>query len=494
MQYIDKNGDYFLNANMTFYDSSLIYDVDSAKLRIGLRIYFTVLFLLLAVTGDRCCSNRVKLRLLKHRLVSLPLMTGWLSGFSALMAWIEQRRAPAGWLAVVMILAEIANLGSDLLVSGLVKTTQIPSRCDFGTGVVLAQNATQYFSIPEYEQFATRIVSQAQLTSVTNGGLSGIYWKANADPNFRAEEQDVVGNWNCYDVNQDVTYSPQDFMYSNWTSYSPVDAWGKMADDLLQKGLLYSNEYGTLGECVTTWGSAIIWSTNQSINGTAYNNSANDWDIKAAIDADMVDQCKNSTLTMKSYHCTMNATAAQWVIRNMEAGQTLNQWTQPLYGNLMDNAGANVTEILASILEIMTMVGTAGRISSLVPPWGDPTIGCLKEMAAIPWPVFTLLVITTITLAAMLVYWAVLLYQVRSASRLRARQPAKMIQENTPNGLVGWMKQTCREHGVEDESELKDLGYWDFSQADGGRVVVVRRQSLHEIPLTNMLIHNEFKS
>jgi hypothetical protein len=118
----------------------------------------------------------------------------------------------------------------------------------------------------------------------------------------------------------------------------------------------------------------------------------------------MADQCKNSTFTMRSFHCAMNGTTVDWVNRNLDAAETLNEWTSPLYGSLMDNAGANDTETLASFLEVMTMVGMAGRISSLVAAWGDPTIGCLKEMAAIPWPVFTLLVLTTITIAVMLIY------------------------------------------------------------------------------------------
>lgn len=100
----------------------------------------------------------------------------------------------------------------------------------------------------------------------------------------------------------------------------------------------------------------------------------------------------------------MNAIAVEWVNRNLDAAETLVEWTLPLYGSLTDSAGANNTEALASLLEVMTMVGTAGRISSLVAAWGDPTIGCLKEMAAIPWPVFTLLVLTTITIAMMLIY------------------------------------------------------------------------------------------
>jgi hypothetical protein len=51
--------------------------------------------------------------------------------------WIAQRRSPAGWLGLVMIVAQILNLAGDLLVRGLVQTTSIPTRCVFGTGIVV---------------------------------------------------------------------------------------------------------------------------------------------------------------------------------------------------------------------------------------------------------------------------------------------------------------------------------------------------------------------
>jgi hypothetical protein len=109
-------------------------------------------------------------------------------------------------MAYFMVLAALANFAGDVLVSGLVKTIQVPSRCQFGVGVVIPQNATHYTSEPEYDQLAVRMAIQAQNTSPENGGLSGIYWKYNADSNFRAEAEDIAGNWTCNDVHQDITY------------------------------------------------------------------------------------------------------------------------------------------------------------------------------------------------------------------------------------------------------------------------------------------------
>src|SRR5437016_430856 len=107
---------------------------------------------------------------MRQRRVRIPLMTGWLSGFSAATAWFAQRRLPAGWLGLIMILTQILAFGSDLLVAGLVKTTQIHARCLFHSGVVLPTTPVSWRSIPDVQQQAYRIVSQAKLTSLANGG------------------------------------------------------------------------------------------------------------------------------------------------------------------------------------------------------------------------------------------------------------------------------------------------------------------------------------
>ena len=68
---------------MPFYQGSLIYEVDSAKLRIGLRIYLTAIFLIVSFVGNQCCRYRAMLRLLRQRRAEVPLFTGWLSGISS---------------------------------------------------------------------------------------------------------------------------------------------------------------------------------------------------------------------------------------------------------------------------------------------------------------------------------------------------------------------------------------------------------------------------
>jgi hypothetical protein len=50
---------------MVLYRSSFAFDVESSHLRIGLRIYFTTLFLLLAFIGDKNYHNRAEIQLMK---------------------------------------------------------------------------------------------------------------------------------------------------------------------------------------------------------------------------------------------------------------------------------------------------------------------------------------------------------------------------------------------------------------------------------------------
>src|ERR1700722_20136038 len=113
--------------------AQILIDAPSAHVRIAFRAYFTTLLLLLGFLGDRCCAMRVKLRLYRHQLVSIPQMTGWLSGTHTAAALVSLRTSPAGWLGAIMLVASILGIICDLAVSGLVVTIDIGSRCSFNT-------------------------------------------------------------------------------------------------------------------------------------------------------------------------------------------------------------------------------------------------------------------------------------------------------------------------------------------------------------------------
>jgi hypothetical protein len=419
---------------MTFYQGSLIYEVDSGKLRIGLRIYLTAIFLIISFVGNQCCRYRAMLRLLQQRSAEVPLFTGWLSGTSILQVWYKLGRPPASFMAYFMVLAALANFAGDVLVSGLVKTVQVPSRCQFGAGVVIPQKATDYISAPEYNQLAVRMAIQAQNTSVENGGLSGIYWKYNSESNFRAEAQDVAGNWICDDVHQDVTYLATETTIADddrgWQA-----ALQSIAQDLTAKGLLYPNSTVDVGTCVTIWGSAFFWGASPQPGGSG------PWDVKASIDTDMIDQCvENRTLTLKSYQCSLDAPSLQWIINNTAAAQTIQQWLMGIYGALMDGPSAPANETLSSLLDVLTMVSHGGRVQTEDQAWGDLSIGCLADMAAIPAVVFTLLLLATIAGASMVAFWLTLFLSLRHTTFGLSLITLRPLKARTPNDLVDWMK------------------------------------------------------
>jgi len=127
---------------------------------------------------------------------------------------------------MLMFVCTFLSLVSDIAVSGLVKTVTVPSRCLFGTGLVVPDSNSSISSVPPDNGATYSVAAQAQLTSAANGGLVGIYWKANRDLTFRADELDLAGQWNCIDINDEIEYAAG-------TSIIAI------GEDLIQRGYLY---------------------------------------------------------------------------------------------------------------------------------------------------------------------------------------------------------------------------------------------------------------
>jgi hypothetical protein len=208
-----------------------------------------------------------------------------------------------------------------------------------------------------------------------------------------------------------------------------------IAQDLTAEGLLYANSTSTVGTCVTVWGSAFFWSASPQPSGSG------PWDVKASIDTDMIDQCvENRTLTLKSYQCSLDAPSLQWIINITAAAQTIQQWTMGIYGALMDDPSAPANETLSSLLDVLTMVSHGGRVQTKDRAWGDPSIGCLADMAAMPALVFTLLLLATIAGTSMVAFWLTLFFSLRHTTFGLSLGTLRSLQARTPNNLVGWMK------------------------------------------------------
>jgi len=94
--------------------------------------------------------------------------------------------------------------------------------------------------------------------------------------------------------------------------------------------------------------------------------------------------------------------------------------------------------------------------------WGDPSIGCLADRAAIPAVVFTLLLLATISGASMLVFWLTLFLSLRHTTPGLSLSTLRLLKEGTPNDLVDWMKFALWREGSLDQ-EGKGMGRWNLA-------------------------------
>lgn len=93
------------------------------------------------------------------------------------------------------------------------------------------------------------VAMNAQSTSIANGGLQGIYWKVNGDPEFSAQAQDVLGGWVCAIVNDNRSYSNDvniDFIMM----------------DLVNSGYLYPNYYAISTDQASKHVHLVAWSSS----------------------------------------------------------------------------------------------------------------------------------------------------------------------------------------------------------------------------------------
>jgi hypothetical protein len=438
--------------------AQLLINLASAHVRLALRAYFTALFLLLGFFGDRCCLQRAKLLLYRRRRVKISQMTGWLSGTHAALALTTLRASPAGLLGVAMIFASVLGIVCDLAVSGLVVTTTVISRCPFNTtGPYTVLTVKPFFNV--YTEVPSaggtyNLITQAQATSQRNGGLDGIYRKVNADLNFRAASEDIVGSWICDDPGVHRTFSG-DLLPENITTI------------LQDEGLLFNDtvvpEYqlNTYGNGTIITGNLFIWSASQGHIPTA------PWLVRAAVE---IPNNSSTKKEMKIYVCHLNATSIEWLLDWMYVDVALQSWVAAVQGELYPVNVPNTEDvqtgqglvIASNLNNIMMNFGRAWGGPSNPFTITDPTQGCLAPRAQVPWAILTLFGIVTAGTIAMAIYWVVLTILVRLA---RARSPAayvNAIEDYTPNGLFTWMLQATNLVGVGKQVSCAGLKRWFF--------------------------------
>lgn len=303
----------------------MILDVDSGHVRTILRVYFTVITIFIGFIGNSCCGLRAQLSVVRRQHVALSKMTGWLKGSDLVSFGWKLKALPGGWIGLLMTVVTALALISDLAVAGLVKSIQVPSRCEFGTGLII-NKANGSMLNPSPNGAPVFLATQAQMTSANNTGLEGIYRKVNNATNFRADQEDTLGAWTCADqgtLDFDDAYSPK----------SIVDA-------LYSKGYLFTDSPGN--EVTTTSSSTtffketgnfdhlVLWDSSQVAP------SGGTFEVRASID--MASQM-NSDIEMWSFRCTMKAPDAEYISSNMASQEVLSAWAPYLQGSVYNGAG-----------------------------------------------------------------------------------------------------------------------------------------------------------
>jgi hypothetical protein len=447
-------------------------DASAAYIRLALRVYFTVVLLLIGFIGDQCCAMRVRLKIARDRRVAIPQMTGWLSGWGTVQAFWSFRTAPAGWLGYLMLIASLLWLSSDLAVSGLVTTVEIPGRCPFSTkgphSVFTVERPFVYRRIssagPLYD-----LISQAQITSIRNGGLGGIYAKVNDDPNFRADPKDILGQWRCNDTGVikptfEADILPQ-YIQGNLTSGSYL---------FNQTNCLCGGE-NTNGHGVELTTGLLLLSASQSSYPLA------PWDVRAAIDLTIPE---NQTKIFKLYECSMDAPSVEWLLAQVQPDVVLEGWCEQMQGYIFGSAENRGSVIASSLNNIMTNAGASWNNTGEPIIIEDPTQGCLAPQALVSWPVlllFSMVSVAFFGILGYLVFLAVALYffvrpslspSVSSASysgKSKSEQPP-------PSGHLTWMHRAVQETPQGRDATLKSLKKWSFGRGLSGDLVILASQ------------------
>jgi hypothetical protein len=441
-------------------------DFDSSKVRLIIRAYFIISSAILAFIGGECCKNTVKVDLYHGDKVQLSRMTGWVSGFTFATSIWDLRKLPGGvFMGIVMFIGILLAPAADLAVSAFVKSVQVPSRCEFGQGIVLNTTGPFVTDGPPVNGKPKDVAMNAQSTSIANDGLQGIYWKVNSDPEFSAQAQDVLGGWVCAIVNGN-------------RSYSNKMSTGLIMEDLVNSGYLYPNYYEISTDKTAGYDHLVAWSSSA---GPADNIA---WDVKLSIDTSALPK---DDFVMQSFQCSVNNHAADYILSSIDSSWTLNDWLQGFQGGCYDGYGtpanADAGTFIEQYLNTMMMV-EAGLNNLLQQPsnGSDPTQGCLITETDIPLAIFVLVGFAGFLVLIILVYWLVLLMILAHHQYWgKNKNMAERMPGYIPSGLTSWMLQAARESAthednVERPTDTVELEEWKYAITLGIGSVVKDKQ------------------
>ncbi|KAE9382219.1 hypothetical protein N431DRAFT_425663 [Stipitochalara longipes BDJ] len=453
----------------------------SGIVRIVLRIYFTVLLLLVAILGNSFCALRARWQLAHYGRIPVVKLTGWLNWSQALLLTWSLRSNALGFFGIVMVFTSLLSKASDLVVLGLVNEVMIETRCPFNTSTDFLVLANEYYGVahsaPDPEGSFYNLVTQAQINSVRNGGLDAIYGKVNTNINFRANPEDVVANWTCSELG-DPSTSP---VYDSYTTYQNITT------DLANRNLIFADVDNAYISCFRTNG--LDPRINQLVIITANNTQETDgtFSIRASFDTT---PSYTDAKAMRSFECNLGPQNQTWMQTHIGVQSTLTSWCSLLRGDMYDGYSTNKTFTLVpetrfeSYLHSMIMSANS-LMSPTTSMIHDYTQGCMDGRTIVPWPVTLLLAAVTVFFIAMVCAWLALVVMVHSRPGARALSAGD--NGTVPLGMLGWIRYAVRQSpaaaqaneadgmGSEDDIVLRK---WCVERtSSGGRLRVRIRQA-----------------
>jgi hypothetical protein len=465
--------------------AQVIIDAPAAYIRLTLRIYFTVVLLLIGFIGDQCCAMRVRLNIARDQQVTIPQMTGWLSGLGTVRAFWSFRTAPAGWLGYLMLMTSLLSLWGDLVVSGLVTSVQLPRRCAFSTegpiSVFTVKQPFIYRGIPNVGPLYD-LISQAQTTSIRNGGLDGVFAKVNNDSTFRADPKDILGEWRCSDAGVikqtfEADILPEDVLRN-------LSSWGY----LFNQTSSYCAEENTDADGVTLSTNVVLLSASQLSYPYA------PWDVRAAIDVTIPE---NQTKLFKLYECSMEGPSVEWLLRQVLPDVVLEGWCERIktyiFSSLTNAAISDPGYVIASSLNmVMNYAGSSWNDTGEPIIIENPTQGCLAPQTLVSWPVLILFAIVSTAFLGIIGYLVFLAIELHSCVRPSSSPSAlstpdsgkSKSEQPPPSGHLTWMRRAVQETPQGRDATFKSLKKWSFGRGPSGDFVILPSQPGEDVEKT----------
>ena len=350
-----------------------------------------------------------------------------------------------------MLLSGILSTLSDFAVSGYVKDIYLPGRCKFSTGVVLPSSPVSWRSAPSNQQRSYTIVSQAQITSARNGGLVGIFAKADTNPLFAADKPDVVGGWSC--SGDGLQAFPAN------TTPKIVAASLKASGHLFPDAAFIYNSFPDPDRSTADM---------LGLSASVADGISETWAIRVSLDT--AAQGNHKAISMASYLCRMEGPSVEWIVQKINIQTTIQRWDRGLFGELDDRASSiYIASTIERVLNSMVMVGYGGLVNSNASSPNFATQGCLVRRTHIPWQVTSLLLVVTIMLFAMAAIWCIFWLLLLKAKKKFDPSDEEVLEAWTPNGLMGRMDYAIWENLARKDSnacakESKEIKNWQLGR------------------------------